>query len=137
MANALFAKGKQNLLKGVFGDLTDVDVLKAVLIDHETDTPVLATDEFLAAIAIGARVATSSFLTGVTIVDGVLKSANITFSAVSGATVESLVIYKDTGDPATSPLLYFEDTLSLGSFPITPNGGNILITPNAAGIFTL
>jgi hypothetical protein len=50
----------------------------------------------------------------------------VTFSSVTGNTVEALVIYKDTGNAATSPLLAYIDTVSSG-LPVTPNGGNIVV----------
>lgn len=63
-------------------------------------------------------------------------AADVTFSAVSGNSVEALVIYKDTGTPSTSPLIAYIDTVSSG-LPVTPNGGSISVTWNASGIFAL
>jgi hypothetical protein len=45
---------------------------------------------------------------------------------VSGASCESIVVYKDTGSAATSPLVAFFDTAT--GLPVTPNGGDIIIT---------
>ena len=56
--------------------------------------------------------------------------------AVTGAQVTKLVIYIDTGTASTSPLVAFLDT-SVTGLPVTPNGGDITITWNASGIFTL
>ena len=61
---------------------------------------------------------------------------NVTFTAVSGASVEALVIYIDTGNTATSRLVAYIDTGVTG-LPVTPNGGDISITWNASGIFQL
>jgi hypothetical protein len=55
---------------------------------------------------------------------------------VSGATVEALVIYIDTGTAGTSRLIGFIDT-GVTNLPVTPNGGDISITWNASGIFAL
>ena len=41
----------------------------------------------------------------------------------SGATTEGVVIYKDTGNPATSPLIYYADTVT--GFPMLTSGGAI------------
>jgi hypothetical protein len=55
------------------------------------------------------------------------------FSAVSGATVEALMFYKDTGTPSTSDLICYFDTAT--GLPLTPNGGDVNVTFNASGIF--
>lgn len=54
------------------------------------------------------------------------------FTAVSGATVEDLVLFKDTGTPSTSNLIAFWDTAT--GLPLTPNGGDVNVTFNASGI---
>jgi len=123
MANALFDKGRESFLKGEIAWATDT--IKAVLVDHGVDTPVPSSDQFLSDIAAGARVATSPAFTTKTTTAGVADADDITFSAVSGATVESLVIYQDTGNAATSRLIAYIDSLGTGTFPITPNGGDI------------
>ena len=45
---------------------------------------------------------------------------------MSGATINAIVIYKDTGTEATSPLIAYIDTAT--GLPITPNGGDIIVT---------
>ena len=68
---------------------------------------------------------------------GVFDADNLTFSAVTGATVEALVIYrKNAGANTTWRLVAYIDT-SVTGLPVTPNGGDILITWNASGIFLL
>jgi len=54
------------------------------------------------------------------------------FTAVSGATCESLVFFKDTGTPSTGNLLWWFDTAT--GLPLTPNGGDVNVTFNASGI---
>lgn len=54
------------------------------------------------------------------------------FAAVSGATVESLVFFKDTGTPSTSNLLWYFDTAT--GLPLTPNGGDVNVTFSGSGI---
>jgi hypothetical protein len=58
----------------------------------------------------------------------------VTFTAVSGASVESVNVFKDTGTPGTSNLIAYFDTGT--GLPVTPNGGDITVTWNASGIFT-
>jgi hypothetical protein len=60
----------------------------------------------------------------------------VTYTAVSGATVEALVLYIDTGVAGTSRLVAYIDTGVTG-LPVTPNGGDITVTWNASGIFQL
>lgn len=134
MANAMFAAGREGYLAG---DLAwDTDNIKAVLVDHGTDTPVPATDSFLSDIIAGARVATSGNLTSKTTTGGTADAADVTISSVSGATVESIVVYEDSGVEGTSNLIVFIDTVT-PAFPFTPNGGDVTIQWNAAGVFTL
>ncbi|WP_217639753.1 hypothetical protein [Arthrobacter sp. ok909] len=72
------------------------------------------------------------------ITNGVFDAADSTFTAVaiSGSkTVQALVVYKDTGSAATSPLIAYID----GFTAVTPNGGNITVTwdNGASKIFAL
>ena len=54
---------------------------------------------------------------------GCLDAADATFTAVpAGAAIDCLAVFKDTGTPATSPLLFFID-----GFSVTPNGGDITV----------
>jgi hypothetical protein len=57
------------------------------------------------------------------------------FTAVSGATVEALIFFKDTGTPTTSDLICWFDTGT--GLPLTPNGGDVNVTFNASGIFKI
>lgn len=50
----------------------------------------------------GAVVGTAQTLTTPTDVSGVMDADDVTYSAVSGATVEAVLIYKDTGTASTS-----------------------------------
>lgn len=73
-------------------------------------------------------------VTGVTTVklDADDSGANLTWVGVlTGSTIGAVVVYYDTGNSATSPLLTFNDVTD------TPtNGGNIVITIHANGIGT-
>lgn len=72
-----------------------------------------------------------------TYTNGVFDGGNVTFTAVSGATVEALVVYvKNAGANTTWRLVAYIDT-SVTGLPVTPNGGDITITWNASGIFAL
>jgi len=63
--------------------------------------------------------------------DGTFDAADAVFSAVpAGAAIDALVIYKDTGAAATSPLIAYID-----GFTVTPNGGDITIQWQATSPF--
>jgi hypothetical protein len=44
---------------------------------------------------------------------GAADASDCTFSAVSGASIEAIVIYKDTGTESTSPLIAIIDTATV------------------------
>lgn len=135
MANALYDKGRQAFATA--GINWTSDTIKAVLVDTGAYTVNLATHEFLSDIAGGARIATSAALSSKTATAGVCDAADVTYSSVTGATVEAVVIYKDTGSDATSNLIAYMDSAT--GLPITPNGGDInLVFDNGANkIFKL
>ena len=54
---------------------------------------------------------------------GCFDAADATFTAVpSGAAIDCLAVFKDTGTPATSPLLFYIDR-----YNVPPNGGDVTI----------
>ena len=121
MANALYDLGREAFLAG---DIAwDTDDIKVVLVDTGTYTVNLVTHQFHSDLL--GIVATSANLGTKDISLGVADAADLTFSAVSGATVEAAVIYKDTGVSGTSPLIAYIDTAT--GLPVTPNGGDITI----------
>lgn len=135
MANAIYPKYKEALLTNATGsDIADGNV-KVALIDTGEYT-YSSTHEFLDDIASEAVVATSGNLVSKSITNGTFDSADFAFSAVTGATAEALVVYIDTGTPSTSRLVAYYDTGVTG-LPVTPNGGDINVTVNASGWFTL
>lgn len=139
MANALFNSYRNQVLGvGTFTDL-DAVTLKAMFVDHGVDTPVTATDDFIDDILSGARVpaiascpALGTKTLGVVGV-GVFDAADTVFTALSGASVESLIVFEDSGTEATSDLLAFWDTAT--GLPLTPNGGDVTVQWNASGIW--
>lgn len=124
MSNALYDKGRQAFLEASIAWLTDN--IKAVLVRTGVGHYVadLASDQYLSAIAAGDRVATSSNFANKSSTSGVADADDLTFSAVSGAACGALVIYKDTGNAATSPLIAYIDTDT--GLPVTPGGGDII-----------
>ncbi len=132
MANAIYPKAKQKFLDALIDMPTDT--IKIALIDTGVYT-YSGTDEFWSA-ASAAEIGTSQTLNSKTITDNVFNADDVTFTSVTGASVEALIIYKDTGFAATSPLIMYIDVAASG-LPVTPNGNNIDIVFNALGIFAL
>lgn len=133
MANAVYPLYKQASLDGDANtDVNDLTV-KVALIDTGVYTYSAAHD-FLNDVT--GVVGTAQTIANTTVVNGLFDGDNVTFSAVTGATVEALIIYIDTGSSATSRLVAYIDTGVTG-LPVTPNGGDITVTWNAGGIFQL
>lgn len=133
MADAIYPKYKEAAMGGN-GDLTAVDV-KAILVDL-ADYTYSAAHEFLTDVPATARVAISAALTNKTVLNGTLNSDDLTFSAVSGDPAEAIILFIDTGVEGTSRLVAFFDT-SVTGLPVTPNGGDINLTVDPAGWFTI
>jgi hypothetical protein len=124
MANALYDKGRQKFLSG---DLDwDAHNIKVALVDAADYAVNLATDEFLSAVGWTAIEASCDNLGGKTVVAGVADANNITFSAVTGDPCELLIIFRDTGNINTSPLIAYISAAT--GLPVTPNGGDINVT---------
>lgn len=141
MANALYPKYKEKLLNpgslgstsGTAVDLSD-DTIKIALVDTGTYT-YSSSHEFYSSVS-SAVIGTPQTLASKTVTDGVFDAADVTFTGVTGSSIEALVIYKDTGTASTSSLIAYIDVVSSG-LPVTPNGGNITLQFNASGIFSL
>lgn len=129
MASAVYPKAKEQFLQG--GINLSSGNIKVVLVDS-ADYSYNAAHEDLADVPAAARVGTSGNLQSKTFTNGTFDAANITISNVTGDTVEAAIVYLDTGTEATSRLLSYHDGLSL-----TPNGGDVTISFNASGIFSL
>jgi hypothetical protein len=127
MANALYDWGREKFLAG---DLDwDGHAIDCWLIDDAFYTKNLATDQNLDDVpdtSPSPRIAQVSDLSSKTVTDGVADAADITFTSVSGAQSEELVINRDSGAEATSTLICNIDTAT--GLPVTPSGSNIDVT---------
>lgn len=139
MANALFVAYRNNILgTGTHVDL-DADTIKAMFVDHADDTPNVSTDDNIDDILSAARtpsIASSPTLGSKTVgsvAAGVFDAADTTFSSLTGDQVESLILFKDSGTESTSSLIAYWDTVT--GLPLTPSGGDVIVTWNASGIF--
>lgn len=134
MANAIYPKYKEALISGGSNVNLSSGTVKVALVDTGTYT-YSASHDFYDDVS-AAVVGTPQTIGSKTVTSGTFDGADVTFSAVSGSSVEALVIYVDSGSAATSPLVAYIDT-SVTGLPVTPNGGDISIVWNASGIFTL
>ncbi len=139
MANAVYPLYKQSLF-------TTADANKGLNVDDTTDGPFCAlvdTGTYTYSTAhdfyndLSGVVGTDQRISTPTVVNGLFDGDNLTYTAVSGNSVEALVIYrKNSGANTTWRLVLYEDTGVTG-LPVTPNGGNITITWSAPGILQL
>jgi len=132
MTNVLYPKGKEKFLSGSIN--LPSDTIKIGLIDTGVYTYNSANEFWSSASA--ALVGTAATLASKTVTSGTFDANDVTFTAVTGSSVEALIIYKDTGSAATSPLIAYIDVAASG-LPVTPNGGDITVTFNASGIFSI
>lgn len=138
MANAVYPLYKQSLLAGdANSDLdnnTTTDGPFVALVDTGTYT-YSAAHQFFSSLS--GIVGTDQRIVSPTVTNGLFDGGDVTFTAVSGASVEALVIYrKNSGANTTWRLVAYIDTGVTG-LPVTPNGGDITVTWNASGIFQL
>ena len=138
MANAVYPIYKQNLLAGTAGyDLdnnTSTDGVYCELVDTGTYTYSAAHDfrnDISGVVGTAQRISTP------TVTNGVFDGDNLTYSSVTGSSVEALVCARqNAGANTTWPLVVYLDT-SITGLPVTPNGGDITVTWNGSGIFGL
>ena len=106
----LYDKCKENFLTGKINWLEDD--IKVILIGdgYEVD---IHDDEFFSSIPFDASIAVSASLTGKTAEYGIANASDIIIYDVVGQ-CRFMVLFKDTGDENTSPLIAYFD---LGAFP--------------------
>jgi hypothetical protein len=139
MANAVYPLYKQALI-------TTADANKGLDVDDATDGPFCAlvdTGTYTYNTAhdffndLSGIVGTDQRIDNPTVAAGLFDGADLTYTSVSGNSVEALVIYrKNSGANTTWRLVLFEDTGVTG-LPLTPNGGNVIVTWNVSGILQL
>lgn len=133
MANALFPRWKQALLEFTANNDLDGQTVKVALVT--AGYTYSAGDQYYSSVS-ASVVGTPQTIGNKTFTNGIFDGDDVVFTAVTGSQVVALVIYIDTGNPATSPLVAFIDT-GVSNLPVLPNGGDITITWNATGIFAL
>jgi len=131
--NVRYPKAKESSLTLAPSIDWDTDTIKAMLV--KTAEAYDPADQFVADLTAGNIVARSAALANKTATNGVARAANLTFVAPPAGQTCNLILYKDTGSDATSPLIAFIDTGT--GFPIATNGLDVQIQWDPAGIFAV
>lgn len=124
MANALYDNCRKMFLNAQINWMSDT--VKVILVDTAAYAPQLSAHAMLSDISSSARVTQPVTLTAKSTDGGAADAADVTFQSVSGNTVGAIVGYIDKGSESTSPLVFYIDTAT--GLPITPNGGDIIVT---------
>jgi len=141
MANAMYVAAR-NGYQGAHATRVDLDAdtIKFVMTDHAgaEGAPDPATDDFYDDIdgsTVGGLSTALASKTIGSVAAGVFDAADLApaWTAVSGATTESISMLKDTGSAATSNLCSYWDTGVTG-LPFTPSGGDVNLAFSASGI---
>lgn len=133
MSNQLYPKAKEDFLAGNLN--LSSNVVTIALID--TDIYTFSTSHEDRFDVPNTAVVATANLASKTITSGVFDAADVTFTSVSGANCEALIIFHNTGQQSDSRLIAYIDTAT--GLPILPNGGDITVrfSDGASKIFAL
>jgi hypothetical protein len=133
MANALYPKAKEAFLNGSINMVANT--ITIALVDTGVYT-FSSAHQFRNDVS-NSAVISSTTLTNKTIANGVFDADDATFSSVTGANCEALIIFTDTGIQGTSRLVAYIDSAT--GLPILPNGGDITVafSSGSSRIFAL
>jgi hypothetical protein len=126
MASQHYNLALQEFWKGTLGDLTSAGVTVKARLMRTSAYTISQAHQF--ASSLPAAIATDVVLgtktaNGAGADPGCFDAADATYTAVpSGAAIDCLAVFKDTGVAGTSPLLFYID-----GFTVTPNGGDITV----------
>lgn len=130
-ANALYDLGREGFLAGEID--WDTAGIKVDLVDTGAYTIDLATHKFRSSVPSGARIASSAVLGSKTVAAGVADAADVTYTALTGTSIELIVIYQasavgggaDVADTLQRLIAAIDTATGL---PFTPSGGDVTIT---------
>ena len=128
MASQLYPKGAAHILGAATKVDHVADTIKALFYASTFNS----AHEFVSDLTGASIVARSGGLASKTVTLGVFDANDITVTAVSGSAFSELVLVKDTGTDATSPLIAIFD---ISTF--TPTGGDVSVIWNASGLFSI
>jgi len=126
MASQHYNLALQEFWKGTLGDLTSAGIVVKCRLMRVSAYAIAQAHQFAsslpAALVTDVTLGTKT-ANGAGSDPGCFDAADATFASVpSGAAIDCLAVFKDSGTPATSPLLFYID-----GFTVTPNGGDITI----------
>lgn len=128
MASQLYPKGAAHLLGLTTQIDLDSDNIKILFYDNSFSSG----HEFVSDLTGADIIARSGNLSGKSVTGGVFDASDLTVTSVSGSAFDHVILYKDTGSDATSPLIAFFDVTTF-----TPTGGDVDVVFNASGIFSI
>lgn len=141
MASGLYDLARQSFLSQNPAIDWDTDTIKATLIDTGAYTVNLATHQYMntTTVAAAAKIGSPVTLASKTVTNGVADAADPTFTAVSGASVEALIVWKDGGGGGTSASGTTDPLIAYMELPasVTPIGGDIPVVFSSSGVFKL
>lgn len=132
--NTLYNKAREKIFTGQVKPVTDLVKVALVSADYTFNG---GTHEFLSDIPAPAVLATAVITDKTIALGGYFRAGNtlVTGGVPSGEVVTQLVVYTDTGNPATSPLLARCGTASVG-LPFTGTGNDMAIVWHSTeGVF--
>jgi hypothetical protein len=88
--------------------------------------------EFVSDLTGASIIARSGNLAGKTVTGGVFDANDLTLTSVSGSAFTHVILYKDSGADASSPLVAIFDVASF-----TPSGTDVSVVFNASGLFSI
>lgn len=134
MATVIYNEAKDQFMQATLN--MSADSIVALLADGADYTPA-AADDFLDDIPAAGREETSAALGSKTFTDGAFDSADPSWSSTTGDACEYVVLYNDTpGTDATKDLIYRGESDTISGLPVTL-GGNVSLTVDATGWFSL
>lgn len=121
MANTTYPKGGEKILGSAIDFISDT--IKVALVS--SGYTFSSSHEFVSDLG-ATRIATDKELLNKSVAGGVLDGDDLSYGAIApGSTIKAMVIYKDTGNASTSPLLFYFDTVT--GLPASTNGGVITV----------
>jgi hypothetical protein len=133
MANALYPKAKESFINAHIN--MSANTITIALVD--TGVYTFSTSHQFRSDVSNSAVIASTALSNKTVANGVFDADDATFTSVTGANCEALLIFQDTGVQSTSRLIAYIDSAT--GLPILPNGGDITVvfSSGASKIFAL
>jgi len=126
VASQLYPKGAENILEGnaQFGTHN----FKVLFYSGSFNS----AHEFHSDLTGASIIATSGNLASVVATNGVVNANDITITAVTGSAFTHVILFRDTGTSATSPLIAIFDVASF-----TPTGGDVNVVFHTSGLFSI